>query len=663
VKRSVVILGIVVACGIGVWMLGQRQMPATDQVAAPSSFAARHEADLASEQEQASSVEERKSVETTATAAAPAATGGTLRGRLVDAVTRQPVKEFEVRMVRVQRGPEWREEEPLTQAFQSDTGRFAWNGVPADTWKVSVSAHGYRQFRLGEVTIAAGRKPREVVMPMQKGFTARGRVFAAATGAGIPEAYVSFRVASALGDVPDDPYAQTKEDGSFVLDGIPGGEISLIAGAKGYASREAEIVMDEKTPPQEFALSTGGRIAGVVKTGSGEPVKGRVTMGGGFAGYTNETADSGQFSFDHLTAGRYVISANSVAGSARQEIVLGQDERRDDIVLTIGAGHTVRGMIKGVRPEQLGRTYISLRSNSMFFSARADEQGAYAFAGVPPGRARVTVYATDRQLSKTVDVPAEHDITLDIVFPPGARLSGRVTQGGKPATQLLVWIQPAEAKDGVSYRATTSADGDYEIEGLPLGEYRVTADEDISRTVTMAGDVVLNMDIPSVQLAGHVVEDGSSVPIVGADVYLRGVDPATARVHGHKKSNEFGEFSLTGIEPGEVTLLVYMPGYELYREKIAYAAPIKSKTVALRKSPGVEVRMQAAANDEPVRGLMVTQTIPSNEFEIYLWIPLNRQGLGSLPSALAGSHLAIDYGRAKPLVIDEWDGEPLELKP
>ena len=60
---------------------------------------------------------------------------------------------------------------------------------------------------------------------------------------------------------------------------------------------------------------------------------------------------------------------------------------------------------------------------------------------------------------------------------------------------------------------------------------------------------------------------------------------------------------------------------------------------------------------------MVTQTIPSNEFEIYLWIPLNRQGLGSLPSALAGSHLAIDYGRAKPLVIDEWDGEPLELKP
>jgi hypothetical protein len=663
VKRWSVILGVVAACGVGVWMLEHRQAPTTEQVAAPSSFAARYEADPAPEQEQASSAEESKSVETTRTASAPAATGGTLRGRLVDAVTRQPVKEFEVRLVRVQRGPEWREEKPLTQTFQSDIGRFAWTDVPAETWKASVSAHGYQQFRLGEVTIAAGKKTREVVMPMQRGFAVRGRVFAAATGAGIPEAYVSFRVASAWGDVPDDPYAQTKEDGSFELDGVPSGEISLIAGAKGYASRTAEIVMDDKTPPQEFALSTGGRIAGVVKTATGEPVKGRVMMGGGSVGYGNETTDSGQFSFDNVAAGRYEIQAHSAAGSARQEIVLGQDERRDDIVLTLSAGHAVRGMVKGVRAEQFGRTFIGLRSNSMFFSARADERGAYAFAGVPPGRARVTVYAGDRQLSKVVDVPAEQDITLDLIFPAGARLSGRVTQGGKPATQRTVWMQPADTKDGLSYRATTSADGQYEIEGLPLGDYRVTADEDISRTVTMAGDTVLNIDIPSVQIAGRVVEDGSSVPIVGAYVYLRGIDPATARVYGGKQSNDFGEFSLTGIEPGEVALIVYTPGYELYREKLAYAAPIKGKTIALRKSSGVEVRVQAAANDEPVRGILVTQTIPGSELGIHLWIPLNREGVGSLPSALAGSHLMIEYGRAKPLVIDEWDGQPLELKP
>jgi hypothetical protein len=60
---------------------------------------------------------------------------------------------------------------------------------------------------------------------------------------------------------------------------------------------------------------------------------------------------------------------------------------------------------------------------------------------------------------------------------------------------------------------------------------------------------------------------------------------------------------------------------------------------------------------------MVGETIPGNEVDLPLWIPLNREGVGSLPSALAGNKLTI-YGRGdgKPIVIDDWDGQPLELK-
>jgi hypothetical protein len=106
-----------------------------------------------------------------------------------------------------------------------------------------------------------------------------------------------------------------------------------------------------------------------------------------------------------------------------------------------------------------------------------------------------------------------------------------------------------------------------------------------------------------------------------------------------------------------------MPGYELYREKISYVAPIESKTIGLRKGAGVEVRVQPAAGKQPVRVLVVRQAIPGNEQDIGLWIPLNREGIGSLPSALAGTKLTV-YGRGdgKPIVIDEWDGQPLELK-
>ena len=59
-------------------------------------------------------------------------------------------------------------------------------------------------------------------------------------------------------------------------------------------------------------------------------------------------------------------------------------------------------------------------------------------------------------------------------------------------------MRSTDAKADVVYRATTSDDGEYEIEGLPPGDYRLRADEDISRAIAIAGDFVLNMEIPLV---------------------------------------------------------------------------------------------------------------------------------------------------------------------
>jgi hypothetical protein len=656
-------LVLVVVGSIALSMLGHRQSSTADRLAAAPGVATVQDAEPAPHMQAAPSAAAPASVATATASGAPSTTTGTLRGRLIDAVTRQPVKEFEVKLRRVQHGPVWREEEPLAQTFQSDAGRFSWNEVPPETWRVTVSAHGYLQFDLGAVTIAAGKSTREVVMPLLRGFSLRGRVVAASTGAGIPGAWITFRVVNAWPGGRENPYAKSKEDGSFVLDGVPEGDIELSVGAEAYAGRSVEIVVDEKTPPQELALSVGGRIAGVLRTEAGAPIAGTVAMGGLVVGGGGENAASAEFSFDHLGAGHFTIVARTANGTASQEIDLRENERKEDVVLVVHAGRSIRGTIRGVRPEQLAHAQIMMRSSSIYMTARPDEQGAYAFHGVPPGQARIAVYADPRQIYKTVEMPADQDLALDFVFPTGARLSGRVTQGGKPAAERMVWMALADSKNEFAYRGRTTLDGSYEIEGLPLGEYRVRADEDISRTVTIAGDAVLNIDIPSLQLTGRVVEDGSSIPIVHADVYFRGIDSATAQVHGYKATNDFGEFSLTGFEPGEIMLIVYLAGYELYQEKVAYSAPIKNKIISLRKSSGVEVRVhQAAENQQFARGIMVTDTIPGAERQIDLWIPLNREGVGSLPSALAGSKLAIQNNGGKQIVIDEWDGQPLELQ-
>jgi hypothetical protein len=270
------------------------------------------------------------------------------------------------------------------------------------------------------------------------------------------------------------------------------------------------------------------------------------------------------------------------------------------------------------------------------------------------------VFRPGLQFNKIVDVPADQDVTLDIVFPTGARLSGCVTQGGKAAANKNVWMRPVGDKSDTRYRAYTSEDGQYEIEGLPPGEYYLIADEDIRRAVNMAGDAVLNIDIPSVQLSARVVEDGGSVPIVDAKVYLRGSAPETVGVRADKQTDDFGQFALTGIEPGEIVLMVYKPGYEMHREKIAYSSPITNRTITLRKSAGVEVRVKPASRRFP-SGFTITLSSPGNDSVTDIWIPLDGKRVGHVPSALAGTRLQIGRFSGIPIVIDEWDGQPFDL--
>jgi hypothetical protein len=212
----------------------------------------------------------------------------------------------------------------------------------------------------------------------------------------------------------------------------------------------------------------------------------------------------------------------------------------------------------------------------------------------------------------------------------------------------------------VFYRARTSEDGQYEIEPLPPGDYRVRAEEDISRSITIAGDVTLNIEIPTAQLSARIVEQGTAVPIVGANVYVRGSAPETARVRSDKQTDDFGQVVLIGIEPGEIVLEVFKPGYEMHREKIAYSSPITGKTISLRKSAGVEVRVKPGSLRFP-RGFTLTQSFPDNEYVVDIWFPLERDGVCHVPAALAGTTFQIGRFSGEPIMFEDWDGQPFDL--
>jgi hypothetical protein len=594
----------------------------------------------------------------------PSSETGSFRGRVIDAVTRQSIVEFEILMQRVPPGSE-REEAPATQSFKSSAGRFAWKNLREGLWQATVKARGYQPFKVQELSIAAGKSTREVVLPLIRGHRLSGRVFDAGSGAGLSGASLTLREMSAAPNRGDESmrFEKANDDGSFVLEGVPAGDIELTANAPKHASRDVEVTVDDETPPVEIGLSTGGTIAGSV-VADGKPVGGSIFLSGPYAmGTMRRLDETGTFSFEHRRPGRYSLSVSTTAGNAMREIVLEEGQPQVNVPISITTtGRSIRGTVTGLRPEQLKQSSVSLRLHKKpgGFNARLDEQGGYVLSNVPSGSAQLTAHGGGwgRQLHKNIDVPADKDLVIDIAFPPGARLSGRVTQDGKPAFGKHIWMAPVGSGDS-AYQAHTKENGRYEIEGLVAGEYQFRADEDVSRTITIAGDTTLDIDIPSVQIGGRVIEDGSGIPIVGADVFLQGME-ASARVSVRRTTDHFGRFTLIGVEPGEVMLVIYKPGYEMHREPFAYTAPRPDQTIRLRRSSGVEIRVRQVPGHGAWRGVSLFEKL-GNEPGIVLWVPLNREGIGSLPSALIGSTLVIVVS-PEPIWIREWDGQPLDVQ-
>ncbi len=379
------------------------------------------------------------------------------------------------------------------------------------------------------------------------------------------------------------------------------------------------------------------------------------------------TYDTGDFSFQHLAAGRYQLTSQAESGSVAREIVLARNQRIERIVLALSAGHSIRGVLTGLRPEDLKRVSISLYRDGDAGDPRADvhvdDRGAYALHGVRPGPVQVTAdVSMRRQLSKTVQMPADSDITVNLDFPPGAQLSGRVTHGGKAVPGVRVRPRPAVEQPVYFYGASTSEQGEYVIEDLPVGDYYFWVDDVYkSRLVHISDDTVFDIDVPRAQLSAHVLEEGGKVPVVGADVYIWPTEAGWSRNRLQGHSNDFGQFALVGIEPGDFVLTVYKPGYEMFRERISFSSPVADLTVPMRQDMGVEVRVREADSGKPLQQVFAVEMI-GDRYGSELQLGLDDDGVGYIPSALAGSTLSFSAMGHAPTVIAGWSGQPLDLQ-
>jgi len=112
-------------------------------------------------------------------------------------------------------------------------------------------------------------------MPLRAGYRLSGRVYDQLSGNGIAAARIGFREAQPAfsGHFHNNPRARThsisQKNGSFVLEGVPPGRITLVVSLDSYVLRELEMLVDDRTAPVEVGLSVGGTIAGRLMAADG----------------------------------------------------------------------------------------------------------------------------------------------------------------------------------------------------------------------------------------------------------------------------------------------------------------------------------------------------------------------------------------------------------
>jgi hypothetical protein len=153
-----------------------------------------------------------------------------------------------------------------------------------------------------------------------------------------------------------------------------------------------------------------------------------------------------------------------------------------------------------------------------------------------------------------------------------------------------------------------------------------------------------------------VLEAGGKAPVVGADVSIWSTERQT-----QDRSNDFGQFAFTGLEPGEFTLTVYKPGYEMVRKRIAYSSPVNDMTIRLRQETGAEIRVHDAFSGEPLSVIFATEMVGASP-ALTLRVDLDDDGVGYIPNALAGSTITFAAEGYAETVIRGWDGQGLNLR-
>lgn len=380
--------------------------------------------------------------------------------------------------------------------------------------------------------------------------------------------------AQLFGSDRDEVLGRSGVDGTFELLGQKPGPLLVRIEARGYGRRMLRVEVGNDRAPTELGdvvLARGGAVGGVVSRGTSVLAGAVVTVDGTDAFATTITDRAGGWSVEDLVPGTYRVRAKLPNGAAESDVVVRGDGARASLALRLGAGRSVRGIVRGSDGQPLAGALVGERGASGRTTA-TDANGEFVLE-LPPREVELQASLLDRSLQRIVRVPTgvDRDVEITLATPPTCTIVARIAglPGRKELRSGLLRLARIDDDEEVDRRSRwiEFPDGALRWPLCPVGRVRIEVwceghapcvverETEVGQVVDL-GELLLE---PGCRLAG-VVRDAQGAPVPDAVVML-GEEGDLQLFESTNRTAADGSFRLRGVTNRSSTLVVRAAGY------------------------------------------------------------------------------------------------------
>ncbi len=497
-------------------------------------------------------------------------------------------------------------------AVADESGRFQISGLAPTAYSLAAfSAAGASSTR-PRVVALAGTATRDIRLVVAR----RARVRGTVSMAGRPVAGASVTYGNGSSGEWSPTSADTQPDGSFVLDGVPFGTLSVLVRSYDVVAPATLVVAHAELSGVAIEVSPLSTIHGRI-TRHGLPVAGAV-VGCSLQQFSKTVSDGdGNYTLPGVPAGNGVMDANNGKAFTTHSVVVAKasDQTLD---LELEGGGEVRGIVVDERGAPVASVFVQLDSHAQDgCTAMTDMNGTFSCAtlvghldyepAVYPSSTRTHPFAAadgssfaaihiedGDALVTNVRLAIKHDETS---------IRGRVVDAARaPVADARVSIAGAN-EWAEPHRTRTASDGSFELDGLADGTYdlkaRLADGSQAEARGIAAGATSVEIKLVAPGTINGILKGFQQPPWVVAEDPVGGIDDRQQAVV------DGDHFTFAGLRPGTYQVQAIVDG----SQGDAVAVTVRSNesattTLTSRQHAAVHGRVVELGTNAPVAGMI-----------------------------------------------------------